>query len=75
MSRTNERRYTREDLCVIPWRAWCASKGISIDTARRMRERGKAPRIIKISDRRIGVTIADDREWTMERIRNGVVTS
>jgi hypothetical protein len=70
MSKINERRYTQENLKVIPWRVWCAQKGISVDTARRLRERGKAPRIIQISERRIGVTVADDREWTLERVRD-----
>jgi hypothetical protein len=71
MPPTNERRrYPQEDLRVIPWRVWCRDKGISVDTGRRMRERGEAPRIIQISERRIGVTVADDREWTLERVRN-----
>jgi hypothetical protein len=71
MPHTNERRrYEQEDLRVIPWRVWCRDKGISVDTGRRLRESGKAPRVIQISERRIGVTVADDREWTLERVRN-----
>jgi hypothetical protein len=73
MPHTKERRarYEQDDLRVIPWRVWCAQKGISVDTGRRLRESGKAPRIIHISERRLGVTVADDREWTLARIQDG----
>jgi hypothetical protein len=61
---------TQDDLRIIPWRAWCASKGFTVDTGRRLRERGEGPRIVRISDRRIGVTVRDDREWTLARIKD-----
>jgi hypothetical protein len=49
---------------IIPWLAWCRSKGISPDTGLRLRAAGKGPRIVRIGMRRIGVTVKDDREWT-----------
>jgi hypothetical protein len=55
------------DFAVIPWRVWANNKGISIDTANRLRAAGKAPRLTHISERRFGVTVADDREWTQAR--------
>jgi hypothetical protein len=55
------------DFAVIPWRMWCRNKGISTDTGNRMRAAGKAPRITRITERRFGVTVADDREWTQAR--------
>ena len=58
----------REDLRVIPWRVWCKDKGISVDTGRRLRAAGKGPRIVQISERRIGVTVRDDAEWVEARI-------
>jgi hypothetical protein len=56
-----------DDLVLIPWGVWCKNKGISLDTGRRLRKAGKAPRITQISERRFGVTTADDREWTLAR--------
>lgn len=64
----NQRSVTADDMRVIPWRAWCASKGFSVDTGNRLRARGKAPPIVKLSGRRIGVTVRDDREWTIARV-------
>lgn len=63
--------WTREDLKVIPWSEWYRSKGISKDTAKRLRKKGKGPRIVQRSDKLIGVTVGDDREWTAGRILEG----
>jgi hypothetical protein len=61
-----------DDYRVIPWREWYRSKGISKDTARRLRNSGKGPRTVELSERLRGVTVKDDREWTESRIRGGV---
>ena len=45
------------------------SKGISVPTGRRLVRSGKGPRIVQLSERTIGVTVKDDREWTEARIR------
>jgi|SRR5262245_4811822 len=62
---------TPDDYCVIPWPKWYRSKGMSKDTARRLRKSGKGPRTVELSERLRGVTVKDDREWTEARIRDG----
>jgi hypothetical protein len=70
--RQQSERDTRDDYRVIRWHEWYASKGLSKWAANRLRKAGKGPRIVKLTDHAIGVTVKDDREWTEARIRGGV---
>ena len=64
------RPYEREDdYRVMRFKTWCDSKGFSVPTGRRLVRSGKGPRIVQLSERTIGVTVKDDREWTEARIR------
>jgi hypothetical protein len=60
----------RDDYRVILWRDWYRSKGMSKDTAQRLRKKGEGPKITHMTERLFGVTVRDDREWTESRIRD-----
>jgi hypothetical protein len=59
----DESKVPPADLQVIPFSKWCASKGISYSTGRRLVAEGKGPRITHMSDRLLGVQVRHDREW------------
>jgi len=48
---------------VLTFLEWCRLNKISPATGRRIRKSGKGPKFIRLSDRRIGVTIGDNRAW------------
>lgn len=48
---------------------WCEVNGFSLDTGRRLIKAGKGPVITQISDRRIGVTVGNNRRWQQSRER------
>jgi predicted site-specific integrase-resolvase len=56
-----------DDFRVLPFKEWCARKGISYCTGRRLVASGKGPPVVRISARLLGVTVRDDREWTLSR--------
>ena len=60
----------QENSRIIPWADWCRLKGFSPDTGRRLGARGEAPPIVQLSARKFGVTVRDDREWTLARIKD-----
>lgn len=61
-----ERRRSRR---VLSFRAWCALHGFSPDTGRRILASGKGPKVIQLSDRRIGIREDHNAEWQESRIR------
>jgi len=48
---------------VLTFLEWCRLNKISPAMGRRIRAAGKGPRFIRLSDRRIGVTVGDNRAW------------
>jgi hypothetical protein len=48
---------------VLTFLEWCRLNKISPATGRRIRAAGKGPKFIRLSDRRIGVTVGDNRAW------------
>ena len=59
----------RDDQRVLTFRDWCLDNTFSESTGRRIRKAGTGPRFIQLSDRRIGVTIGENRRWQNERAR------
>ena len=57
------------DTRVLSIRQWCDLNGFSFDTGRRLIKRGQGPKITQISDRRIGITVGNNREWQKSRER------
>ena len=59
----NERDRALDDQRVMTIPQWAEVNGFSIWTAQRLIKAGKAPPITQISDRRIGITVANNRKW------------
>jgi len=72
MAAPTSRPDPRDDYRVIRWTEWYQSKGLSKWAANRLRKSGKGPRVVRLTEHAIGVTVKDDREWTEARTREGV---
>jgi len=48
---------------------WAALNGLSYWTAKRLLRAGKGPKITQISDRRVGITVGNNRKWQASRER------
>ena len=63
----NERRSAAQNAIdddrVLSFRQWCELNGFSRDTGLRLRKSGRGPVFTQLSDRRIGVTVANNRAW------------
>jgi hypothetical protein len=57
------------DTRVLSIRKWCEVNDFSFDTGKRLIKAGKGPVITQISDRRIGITVANNRAWQKSRER------
>jgi hypothetical protein len=66
--RRSERDRANSDNQVLTFSEWCSSNTFSLATGRRIRRAGNGPRFIRLSDRRIGVTIGENRRWHRERV-------
>jgi hypothetical protein len=58
-----------DDFRVLSVREWCALNNISLRTGRRLIASPDGPRVTRISTRRVGVTIANNRAWQASRER------
>jgi hypothetical protein len=58
-----------DDQRVMTVPQWCEVNGFSIWTGKRLIAAGKGPKITQLSDRRIGVTLANNRAWQKSRER------
>ena len=72
---TERRRSERDQLHhdndhrVLSFRDWCQINGISQATGRRIIAAGQGPVVTRLSVRRIGITIANNRVWQASRAR------
>ena len=62
-SRQSARDRALDDDWVVPFALWCQLNGFSPSTGRRLRRSGRGPVFTQISDRRIGVTVKNNRIW------------
>jgi hypothetical protein len=67
--RRDERDRALDDQRVMTIPQWAEVNGFSIWTAQRLIKAGKGPKITQISDRRIGITVANNRKWQAARER------
>jgi hypothetical protein len=65
----DERDRALDDQRVMTIDQWCVVNGFSIWTGKRLIKAGKGPKITQISDRRIGITVANNRRWQQSRER------
>jgi hypothetical protein len=59
----------RDDCRVLSFAEWCAINNLSLWTGRRLLKAGRGPKILQLSERRIGVTVRANREWQQARER------
>jgi hypothetical protein len=57
------------DQQVLSFRQWCALNGFSERTGRRLLKSGQGPIITGLSEKRIGVTVGNNRRWQESRAR------
>jgi hypothetical protein len=75
MALTMERRvaaqtdhaHSLDDDRVLSFSQWCELNGFSRDTGRRLRKSGTGPVFTQLSDRRIGITVGNNRAWVASR--------
>jgi hypothetical protein len=56
-----------EDDRVMSFDDWCKLNGFSRSTGQRILAAGNGPTFIKLSERRKGVTVAENRRWQVSR--------
>jgi hypothetical protein len=54
---------------VMSFAQWCALNDISPATGRRLLRSGRGPIVTRLSDRRIGITVGNNRRWQESRVR------
>ena len=54
---------------VMSFAQWCALNGISPATGHRLLRSGRGPIVTRLSDRRIGITVGNNRRWQESRAR------
>jgi hypothetical protein len=57
-----------EDDRVMTFDEWCRLNHFSRSTGERIVAAGKGPRFIQLSERRKGVTVAENRRWQESRL-------
>jgi predicted DNA-binding transcriptional regulator AlpA len=57
-----------DDNRVLSFRQWCEINGFSRSTGQRIIAAGKGPRLIQLSERRIGIRLSDHRRWQEARL-------
>ncbi len=61
-----------EDDRVLTFDQWCELNSFSRKTGQRIVAAGKGPNFIKLSERRKGVTVAENRRWQASRLIEAV---
>jgi predicted DNA-binding transcriptional regulator AlpA len=56
---------------VMSFHDWCHLNGFSVPTGRRILASANGPKVIQLSERRIGIRHRDNRAWQESRIRDG----
>jgi hypothetical protein len=65
----SERDREADDHRVLSFRQWCELNGFSPATGRRIINAGVGPVITQLSERRIGITLANNAAWQASRAR------
>jgi hypothetical protein len=54
---------------VLTFRQWCKLNSLGERNGRRILQSGNGPRVVQLSERRIGITVRANREWQAARER------
>ena len=57
------------DFQVLKFPEWCSAAGISQRTGRRLLADGTGPTTVRLSDKRMGITVGAHRQWLASRGR------
>jgi predicted DNA-binding transcriptional regulator AlpA len=63
----NAEEYSMEDDRVMSFDEWCKLNCFSRSTGQRIISAGNGPKFIQLSERRKGVTVAENRRWQASR--------
>lgn len=69
MSQVQENQTSSDDDRVLSFADWCRLNSFSIATGRRIVNADEGPPIIKLSARRLGIRVGDNRAWQKARVR------
>jgi hypothetical protein len=58
-----QRGIAADDDRVMTFAQWIELNGLSRATGRRILQQGKGPKVLQLSDRRIGIRYGDNRRW------------
>jgi len=53
---------------VMSFRDWCTLNNFSESTGQRLIASGQGPRFVRISEKRKGVTVGENRRWQQSRL-------
>ena len=67
-------RYALADSRVMTFAEWCGLNGFSQRTGWRIIQRGDGPIFTQLSEKRVGVTIGNNRAWQKARERSALET-
>jgi len=67
VSKIRDREVALHQFQVLSFAEWCQLNRISPATGRRLIKTGLGPVIVRLSDRRIGITVAANAAWQAER--------
>jgi len=62
-------QHSLDDDKVLTFAEWCALNGIGKRTGRRIIRSGNGPVVTQLSERRIGITVGNNRRWQEARAR------
>jgi len=54
---------------VLTIKMWALANSLSFSTARRIIAEGNGPKVVRLSERRIGIRESDNRAWQDARVR------
>jgi len=54
---------------VLTFKQWCALNTFSISTGKQILRDGEGPKVIQLTDKRIGIRIGDNADWQEARAR------
>jgi predicted DNA-binding transcriptional regulator AlpA len=54
---------------VLTFKQWCEANAFSEKTGARILKSGTGPRVVQLSERRIGIRLSDNDAWLESRVR------
>ena len=64
-------QHSLDDDKVLTFAEWCKLNRIGKRTGRRILRSGNGPVVTQLSERRIGITVGNNRRWQTARARQG----